>query len=83
MISKNQTSKASKSRKVLLDGLEQNDNLDIIDLLNCEQDKIENIKERIQEISADQATKTYIYNLVQISDMLLNNIYTDFLDSEM
>lgn len=80
MVSKKQISKTSKSTKVLTEGLEHNDRLDITDLLQLERDTIDNIIESIQTISIDPTTANYIYSLVSISDMLLNNICTDFLE---
>ena len=79
MISRKQISKTSASRKVLTEGLEHNDRLDITDLLELEKETIDNIIENIQTMSIDPATENYIYELVSISDMVLNNICTDFL----
>lgn len=83
MVSRKQISKTSASRKVLTEGLQNNDRLDITDLLEFEKETIDNILARIQEISVDPATANYIYNLVKVSNMLLNNICTDFLDMEV
>lgn len=83
MISKKQLTKTHKIRKVLTEQLQNSDRLDITDLLQSERDTIDIIIECIQQIPLDQATTTYIYNLVNISDMLLNNICTDFLDIEL
>ena len=83
MISRKQISKTSASRKVLTEGLQNNDRLDITDLLEFEKETIDNILARIQEISVDTATANYIYDLVSISSATLNNICTDFLDMEV
>ena len=83
MVSRKQISKTSASRKVLTEGLQNNDRLDIADLLGLEKQTIDDILIRLQELSIDPATANYIYNLVDISNMLLNNICTDFLDIEL
>lgn len=83
MVSRKQISKTSASRKVLTEGLQNNDRLDIADLLQLEKERIDDILIRLQEISVDTATANYIYNLVNISDMTLNNICTDFLEMEV
>ena len=83
MISRKQISKTSASRKVLTEGLQNNDRLDITDLLELEKETIDNILLRIQEIPFDSATANYIYDLVSISSTTLNNICTDFLDIEL
>ena len=83
MISRKQISKTSASRKVLTEGLQNTDRLDIADLLQLEKERIDDILIRLQEISVDTATANYIYNLVNISDMTLNNICTDFLEMEV
>lgn len=83
MISKKQLTKTHKVRKVLTEQLQNSDRLDITDLLELEKETIDNILLRIQEIPFDQATATYIYDLVSISDMLLNNICTDFLNIDI
>lgn len=83
MVSKKQISKTSASTKVLTEGLEHNDRLDIADLLELERQTIDEIYDRIQTISIDPTTANYIYDLVSISDMVLNNICTDFLDIEL
>ncbi len=83
MVSKKQISKTSASRKILTEGLQNNDRLDIADLLQLEKETIDDILIRLQEISVDPATANYIYNLVDISDILLNNICTDFLNMEV
>ncbi len=83
MISKKQISKTSASRKVLTEGLQNTDRLDITDLLQVEKERIDDILARIQEVPIDPATANYIYNLVNISDMTLNNICTDFLEMEV
>ena len=83
MVSRKQISKTSASRKVLTEGLQNNDRLDITDLLEFEKETIDNILARIQEISVDSATSNYIYYLVSISSTTLNNICTDFLDMEV
>lgn len=80
MVSNKQITKTSKSTKVLTEQLQQSDRLDITDLLQVERDTIDNIIENIQITSMDPVAATYIYNLVSISDMLLNNICTDFLE---
>lgn len=82
MISKNQITKSDTIRKVLTEGLQQNDRLDITDLLNLEKETIDNILNNIQTIPVDTATANYIYDLVSTSHMLLNNICIDFLDIE-
>lgn len=79
MVSKKQISKTSAVTKVLTEGLEHNDRLDIADLLDLEKQTIDNIIESIQTMSIDPTTANYIYDLVSISDMVLNNICTDFL----
>lgn len=83
MVSKKQISKTSASRKVLTEGLEHNDRLDITDLLELEKETIDNIIESILTTSFEPATANYIYSLVSTSDMLLNNICTNFLDIEV
>lgn len=83
MVSRKQISKTLASRKVLTEGLQNNDRLDIADLLQLEKERIDDILARIQEVPIDPATANYIYNLVNISDMTLNNICTDFLDMEV
>lgn len=83
MVSKKQISKTSASTKVLTEGLEHNDRLDIADLLELERQTIDEIYDRIQTISIDPTTANYIYDLVSISDMVLNNICTDFLDIDV
>lgn len=83
MVSRKQISKTSASRKVLTEGLQNNDKLDIADLLQSERDTIDIIIECIQQRPIDPATANYIYNLVEVSNMLLNNICTDFLDIEL
>lgn len=83
MVSRKQISKTSASRKVLTEGLQNNDKLDITDLLQSERDTIDIIIECIQQRQIDPATANYIYNLVEVSNMLLNNICTDFLDIEL
>lgn len=83
MVSRKQISKTSASRKVLTEGLQNNDRLDIADLLQSERDTIDIIIECIQQIPLEQSVATYIYNLVEVSNMLLNNICTDFLDIEL
>lgn len=83
MVSRKQISKTSASRKILTEGLQNNDRLDIADLLELEKQTIDDILIRLQEISVDPATANYIYNLVDISDMLLNSIWTDFLNMEV
>lgn len=83
MVSRKQISKTSASRKVLTEGLQNNDKLDITDLLQSERDTIDIIIECIQQRQIDPATSNYIYNLVEVSNMLLNNICTDFLDIEL
>ena len=83
MVSRKQISKTSASRKILTEGLQNNDRLDIADLLQLEKETIEDILIRLQEISVDPATASYIYNLVNISYMTLSNICTDFLDMEV
>lgn len=83
MVSRKQISKTSASRKVLTEGLQNNDRLDITDLLEFEKGTIDNILARIQEISVDPATANYIYDLVSISSTTLNNICTDFLNMEV
>lgn len=83
MVSRKQISKTSASRKVLTEGLQNNDRLDIADLLQLEKERIDDILIRLQEISVDTATANYIYNLVNISDMLLSDICTDFLNMEV
>lgn len=83
MVSRKQISKTSASRKVLTEGLQNNDRLDITDLLEFEKETIDNILARIQEISVDQATANYIHDLVSISSTTLNNICTDFLNMEV
>ena len=83
MVSRKQISKTSASRKILTEGLQNNDRLDIADLLELEKKTIDDILIRLQEISVDLATASYIYNLVNISDMTLNNICTDFLEMEV
>lgn len=83
MVSRKQISKTSASRKVLTEGLQNSDRLDITDLLQSERDTIDIIIECIQQVPLDQATTTYIYDLVEVSNMLLNNICTDFLDIEL
>lgn len=83
MISKKQITKTSASRKVLTEKLQNSDRLDITDLLQSERDTIDIIIECIQQVPLDQATTTYIYDLVEVSNMLLNNICTDFLDIEL
>lgn len=83
MISKKQITKTSASRKVLTEQLQNSDRLDITDLLQSERDTIDIIIECIQQVPLDQATTTYIYDLVEVSNMLLNNICTDFLDIEL
>lgn len=80
MVSNKQISKTHKSRKVLTEQLQNSDRLDITDLLKLERDTIDNILLSMQDIPFDQATATYIYSLVSISDMILNNICTDFLE---
>ena len=83
MVSRKQISKTSASRKILTEGLQNNDRLDIADLLELEKKTIDDILIRLQEISVDPATASYIYNLVNISDMTLNKICTDYLDIEV
>lgn len=83
MISKKQITKTSASRKVLTEQLQNSDRLDITDLLQSERDTIDIIIECIQQVPLEQATTTYIYDLVEVSNMLLNNICTDFLDIEL
>ena len=83
MVSRKKINKISASRKVLTEGLQNNDRLDITDLLEFEKETIDNILARIQEISVDPATANYIYDLVSISSTTLNNIYTDFLNMEV
>ncbi len=83
MVSRKQISKTSASRKILTEGLQNNDRLDIADLLQLEKETIDDILIRLQEISVDLATASYIYNLVNISYMTLSNICTDFLDMEV
>ena len=83
MVSRKQISKTSASRKVLTEGLEHNDRLDITDLLQSERDTIDIIIECIQQIQLEQSVSTYIYNLVEVSNMLLNNICKDYLDIEL
>lgn len=83
MVSRKQISKTSASRKILTEGLQNNDRLDIADLLQLEKERIDDILLRIQEIPIDPTTANYIYNLVDISDILLNNICTDFLNMEV
>ena len=83
MVSRKQISKTSASRKILTEGLQNNDRLDIADLLELEKKTIDDILIRLQEISVDLATASYIYNLVNISYMTLSNICTDFLDMEV
>lgn len=80
MVSNKQITKSSKVTKVLTEQLQQSDRLDITDLLQLERDTIDNIIENIQVTSMDPVAATYIYSLVSISDMLLNNICTDFLE---
>lgn len=80
MVSNKQVTKAHKVSKVLTEQLQQSDRLDITDLLQLERDTIDNIIENIQVTSMDPVAATYIYSLVSISDMLLNNICTDFLE---
>lgn len=80
MVSKKQISKTSAVTKVLTEGLEHNDRLDIADLLNLEKQTIDNILSSLSTIEVDTSTANYIYSLVSISDMVLNNICTDFLD---
>ena len=48
MVSRKQISKTSASRKVLTEGLQNNDKLDITDLLQSERDTIDIIIECIQ-----------------------------------
>ena len=83
MVSRKQISKTSASRKILTEGLQNNDRLDIADLLELEKKTIDDILIRLQEISVDPAIASYIYNLVNISYMTLSNICTDFLDMEV
>lgn len=83
MISKKQLTKTHKVRKVLTEGLEHNDRLDITDLLELEKETIDNIIESILTTAFDPATSNYIYSLVSTSDMLLNNICTNFLDIDI
>lgn len=80
MVSNKQVTKAHKVSKVLTEQLQNSDRLDITDLLQLEKDTIDNIIESIQTTSIDPVAATYIYSLVSISDMLLNNICTDFLE---
>lgn len=80
MVSNKQVTKAHKVSKVLTEQLQNSDRLDITDLLQLEKDTIDNIIESIQTTSIDPIAATYIYSLVSISDMLLNNICTDFLE---
>lgn len=83
MVSRKQISKTSASRKVLTEGLQNNDRLDIADLLQLEKETIDDILIRLQEISVDPSTANYIYDLVSISSMTLNNICIDFLNMEV
>lgn len=83
MVSRKQISKTSASRKVLTEGLQNNDRLDIADLLQLEKETIDNILIRLQEISVDPATANYIYDLVSISSTTLSNICIDFLNMEV
>lgn len=80
MVSNKQVTKAHKVSKVLTEQLQNSDRLDITDLLQLEKDTIDNIIDSIQTTSIDPVAATYIYSLVSISDMLLNNICTDFLE---
>lgn len=80
MVSNKQVTKAHKVSKVLTEQLQNSDRLDITDLLQLEKDTIDNIIESIQTTPIDPVAATYIYSLVSISDMLLNNICTDFLE---
>lgn len=80
MVSKKQISKTSAVTKVLTENLQNNDRLDIADLLQLEKETIDNILSSLSTIEVDTSTANYIYSLVSISDMVLNNICTDFLD---
>ncbi len=80
MVSNKQISKTHNSKKVLTEQLQNSDRLDITDLLKLERDTIDNILREIQEIPFDISTANYIYSLVQTSDMLLNNVCTEFLE---
>lgn len=80
MVSNKQLTKTSKSTKVLTEQLQNSDRLDITDLLQRQRDTIDHILQSIQEIPFDQATATYIYNLIEVSDMILNGVCCDFLE---
>ena len=82
MVSTRQITKTDKSRKVLHENLQNCDRLDITDLLNYQQELINDILLRIQELQVDQATSNYIHSLVRTSNFMLETIQLNFLNQE-
>lgn len=82
MVSKAQITKTDKSRKVLQENLQNCDRLDITDLLNYQQQVINDILMRIQEMQVDQTTSNYIHSLVSTSNFMLETIQLNFLNNE-
>lgn len=82
MVSTRQITKTDKSRKVLHENLQNCDRLDITDLLNYQQELINDILLRIQELQVDQATSNYIHTLVSTSNYMLETIQLNFLNQD-
>lgn len=78
MVSKAQLTKTDKSRKVLQESLQNCDRLDITDLLNYQQQVINDILLRIQDMQFDQTTSNYIHSLVSTSNYMLEMINLTF-----
>lgn len=80
MLSNKPISKAEKSRKILHESLENYDRLDIVDSLNYEIEIINNLIANIQEFETDEVTSHYVFDLVDLSQYMLQMVKHIFLN---